>query len=459
MKISLHWTVLLGVALALAPASAAGSESDSANQPGLGIGGAVSTDDRVSTDSNPQVTFQEYRLELQADAKPTDSARFHGEAWIRSPGISTSVTSANDLFSVGSVAPVTVDLREAYFELSGFLFENVDLKIGRQRIAWGTADKLNPTDNVNPLDLSDPWDFGRHLGSDGAQLTVWAGGLQITGLAVALFTPAVLPQGEWASALMSTAVQAPPGMTLGSVSTSVRLPGLTFADSVTAGLRVKGNLLGYDLSLSYLYGRQTLPFIDNVTVTPAGLPVANVNAELVYPREHIFGADMAGSILGVGVWAEAAVFLPEKVILTTDLRALSMGVIQSTALDNMPYLKYVLGADYSFPGNVYLNGQFLHGLFNEAGAENLEDYFSVDLEWRLFDEKLKLTPLSLLVEVKDWSDVANNYAILAAPSLTIHPMDNAELVIGLHWIQATSSTTYGVLSGRNEVFAHARYSF
>jgi hypothetical protein len=38
-------------------------------------------------------------------------------------------------------------------------------------------------------------------------------------------------------------------------------------------------------------------------------------------------------------------------------------------------------------------------------------------------------------------------------------MDNAELVIGFHWIQASSSTTYGVLSGHNEVFAHARYSF
>lgn len=426
---------------------------------GIALGGAASTDDRVSTQTDPQLTFQEYRLEISADAKPSDTTKFHGEAWIRSAGLSPSVTSANSLFSVGGVAPVSLDLREAYFELNGFIFDNVDLKIGRQRIAWGTADKLNPTDNVNALDLSDPWDFGRHLGSDGVQLSVYAGGIQVTGLAVAQFTPAVLPTGQWANALMPSAVQVPAGLTLGSVTTNVQLPGLSIADSVTAGLRVKGNLLGYDLSVSYLYGRQSLPVVDNVVITSPGLPVVNAAAQLVYPREHVFGADLAGSILGVGVWAEAAVFLPSKVTLTRDASALGMPVSQSTALDSTPYVKYVVGGDYTFPGNVYLNGQFVHGLFQEAGAGNLEDYFSVSLEWRLFDEKLKLTPLSFLFEVKDWSDIPDNYALLAAPSITIHPMDNAELVIGFHWIRATSSTVFGALSGQNEVFAHARYSF
>ncbi len=128
-------------------------------------------------------------------------------------------------------------------------------------------------------------------------------------------------------------------------------------------------------------------------------------------------------------------------------------------LDSTPYLKYVVGGDYTFPGNVYLNAQFVHGLFQEAGAGNLNDYFSVNLDWRLFDDKVKLTPLSFLFEVGNWSDIPHNYAILAAPSITIHPMDNAELAIGFHWIQATSSTVFGALSGQNEVFAHARYSF
>jgi hypothetical protein len=452
MKISAAFLFLL--ALFLGPIGWAQQASP------LSLGGAASTDDRVSTDTDPQLTFQEYRLEFLADARPSDSAKLHAEAWIRSAGLSpASLPSTASLFSAGSTSPVSLDLREAYFELNGFIFSNVDLKVGRQRIAWGTADNLNPTDNVNALDLSDPWDFGRHLGSDGVQLTVYAGDVQFTGVAVAQFTPAVLPTGPWASALMPSAVQMPAGLTLGTVTTNVTLPGLSLADSINAGVRIKGNLLGYDLSVSYLYGRQSLPMVDNVTLTSTGLPVVNAAVDLVYPRQHVFGADLAGSVFGIGVWAEAAVFLPEKITYTQDSSALGGSVLQTTALDGAPYLKYVVGGDYTFRGNVYLNAQFVHGLFQEAGAANLHDYFSLNLDWRLFDDKLKLTPLSFLFEVGNWSDIPNNYALLAAPSITIHPMDNAEFSIGFHWIQAASSTVFGALSGKNELFAHARYSF
>ena len=133
---------------------------------------------------------------------------------------------------------------------------------------------------------------------DAAQLNVYAGGVQMTVLAVAQFTPAVLPSGQWASALMPSSLQAPPGMTLGSVSSTVSLPGPSIADSLTAGLRVKGNLLGCDLSASYLYGRQSLPVVDRIVITSPGMPVVNVATDLVYPREHVFGADLAASFSG-----------------------------------------------------------------------------------------------------------------------------------------------------------------
>ncbi|HUI70087.1 MAG TPA: hypothetical protein VL354_06170 [Spirochaetia bacterium] len=68
-------------------------------------------------------------------------------------------------------------------------------------------------------------------------------------------------------------------------------------------------------------------------------------------------------------------------------------------------------------------------------------------------------PLSFIFEVANWSDIPHNYAIIAAPSIRIYPLDNAELAVGFHWIQATSSTAFSALSGQNEVFAHARYSF
>jgi hypothetical protein len=448
------------LALGAGPLAWAQQQADGSARAGISLGGAVSTDDRISTQANPQLTFEAYRLELTADARPTEAARFHAETWVRSAGLlPSSLGSTASLFSTGGAAPVSLDLREAWFELKGFLFDSVDLKVGRQRISWGTADTLNVTDNVNPLDLGDPWDFGRHLGSDGVQLNVYAGGIQVTALAVAQFAPAVLPTGQWAAALMPSSLQAPPGMTIGSVSTTVSLPGAAIADSITAGLKVKGNLLGVDLSASYLYGRLGLPVVDRIVITTPGLPVVDVATNLVYPREHIFGADLAASIFGIGLWAEAAVFLPTEVTLTTDTTGIGGGVAASTALAATPYVKYVVGADYTFPGNVYLNGQFIHGLFQEAGDGNLHDYLSVGLQWRLFEEKVTLSPLGVIFEVGNWRDIPGSYAVMAAPSVSFRPLDNAELVVGVHWIQAAASSAFGGLSGQNEVFAHARYSF
>jgi hypothetical protein len=439
-------------------AAAADSLDTGSPSPALSIGGAVVTDGRFTTTPNPQVSYQEYRLNLAADARPTQQATFHAEAWLLTTGISSNITSSSDLFNLQNVVPLTLDLREAYFELKGFLLDSVDLKVGRQRIAWGTADRLNPTDNVNPYDLRDPWDFGRHLGSDGAQLSVYAGGLRLTGLVIGTFRPAVLPQGAWATALAPAASGVPSGVTVGTSTVSVSLPGASLLDSMTAGLKVKGSLLGWDLSASYLYGRQSLPAY-SINVTMTSPTTANVATSLVYPREHVFGADLAGSIFGIGVWGEAAVFLPERVTQITDLTALGMGTQVSTVLDSAPYVKATVGADYTFPGDVYLNLQYLHGLFNEAGVSALQDYFAVGFEWKLFDGKLTLSPLSGMVEIRNWNDLAGSSAVIASPSFTVRPVDNAEIVIGLHWVQGGSGSTYGVLHDANEVFAQARYSF
>ena len=426
---------------------------------GIRIGGQVRTDDRVSAESTPQMNYQEYRLDLTTEARPSDKARFFADAWVRSSGVSSNVSSSADLFNMGSGSPLNLVLREAYFEINGFIFDNVDVKIGRQRIAWGTADKLNPTDNVNPYDLEDIWDFGRHLGSDGVQLSVYAGDIQFTGVVIPVFTPAVLPAGDWAAALMPASMQMPPGFTAAATNADISLPSVSLAQSLTAGIKVKGSILGYDVSLSYLYARDSLPLVDNVVVTPVSASSVSVSTNLLYPREHIFGADLAGSLLSVGVWAEAALYLPEKVMLTTDTTLLGGGLQESVALDSSPYVKFVLGGDYTFTGNVYLNVQYVHGFFQERGWDNLEDYFVFGLDWKLFDDKLKISPLGVVVEIKDWGDIPNNYAILAAPSISIFPIDNAELIMGVHLIQGAANTTFRKLTHNNEVFLQARYSF
>ena len=130
----------------------------------LRIYGEFFTDQRFLLEDPYDWVWNENRLSLKLDKRFSGKSKFHTEVWIRNFGL-PKVYSASDLYNKGIIDPIDIEIREAYLELYGFLFKNLDVKIGRQRISWGTADRLNPTDNLNPYDLEDILDFGRHRGS------------------------------------------------------------------------------------------------------------------------------------------------------------------------------------------------------------------------------------------------------------------------------------------------------
>ena len=145
----------------------------SAKAEDVDIGGYVLTDWRVGT-SDGQLLWNENRLNLEIDANPADNAHVFAQVWIRGFG-GTMAESTRDLMGPDKrkLNPWDLILREAYVDLYEFLSPNLDLRIGRQRIAWGTADKINPTDNINPDDLEDIWDFGRHIPTTSMQATYY----------------------------------------------------------------------------------------------------------------------------------------------------------------------------------------------------------------------------------------------------------------------------------------------
>ncbi|MBF0442579.1 MAG: hypothetical protein HQK54_11790, partial [Oligoflexales bacterium] len=327
-------------------ALASGEEGQPARD--VKIGGYIGTDNRAGL-KDKNIPFHEYRLDMKTEAKQGDKARFYGEAWLRNMGLS-GVKKSDDLTDKDKVSPYNLDVREAYGDLYGFLSDNIDLRVGRQRIAWGTADRISPTDNLNPLDLEDIWDFGRHLGSDAIKATYYKNDFSLSVVYIPIFTPAVLPRGNYAMAL-APQMAAPAGLSVQTRSDTVVLPENDISHASSVGLKLaEKNFMGLDLSLSYVHTRDSLPMVESVALSPAGTSPAAVNlaGRLIYPRMNILGADLAGSISSVGVWMEAATFFPEKVTLVTDLSALGMGTSEETVLPGRPYTKYVVGADYSF---------------------------------------------------------------------------------------------------------------
>ncbi|MCD6091325.1 MAG: hypothetical protein J7J72_07475, partial [Bacteroidales bacterium] len=331
---------------------------------------------------------------------------------------------------------------------------------------WGTADKLNPTDNLNPYDLEDILDFGRHRGSDAISFDYYFNSeFSLQGVYIPFFEPANMPVGIFSNALTPN-MELPQGMTLMGFSDNVNMPKYNLEESSTAGLKFKGFAQGFDFSLSYIWGRDGMPVSTYNTFTPVNLTGGvSISSDLSFYRTHIFGADLAGNIGGVGVWAEAAAFLPEnEVIMTNDLSAFypssPVPVTQdSTVLKKEAYLKFVIGADYNFANGTYLNIQYLHGFMNERGRDNLNDYFFVQLERKFFDDKLKLVPLAGGFIVSDWNDLENNYALVYVPKISYMATDNAEITLSTALFYGKGDNMFANLSDYNMIMLKVKYSF
>lgn len=403
------------------------------------INGYFQTDNSYRLEDDYQSYWYEYRLDLKAQAETGKKTRLYTDLWIRS-------------FKYGE-DDCNFDLREAYLDWYGFISEKADLRIGRQRIAWGVGDKLNPTDNLDPDDLENMWDFGRHLESDAVKIACYPRDYIITGVVIPKFKPAVLPADDWVSWVEPP--QLPLGTTLGNQTTNKITPSNNLENTIY-GIKIAKNFWGYDFSMSYIRGRDDLPVARKVELTP-GPGGINITSELIYPKTDILGFDLSGAIGNVGVWAEAAIFYPEEVILVTDLTSLGMGLQESVALDDDPYVKYLIGMDYTFSNGQYLNVQYLHGFPYERG-DDLEDYLVFRLESKFKNEKL-IIPLNLCYEVKDTGDLKNNSAVVFAPELVYRPGNDTEYTLGVRLIDGADNTTFGRMKNDDHIYFKFKYSF
>jgi hypothetical protein len=275
-----------------------------------------------------------------------------------------------------------------------------------------------------------------------------------------------MPIGIFANALNPN-MELPDGMVLKSFSDSILMPRYNLGESSSAGFKFKGFAKGVDFSASYVWGYDGLPFATKNIFTPVDMTGGiNINSQLSFARTHIIGADLATSIAGVGFWAEAAAFIPEKdVVMTNDLSAFypmsPVPVTQdSLILDKTkPYIKFVLGGDYNFSDGSYLNLQYMHGFIHERGAENLNDYFFLRYEKKFFNEKLKVAPIGGGFIVADWEKVTDNYAIVYMPEIEYQATPNAVITISPIFFDGKGEGLFSQLKDYDMLMFKMKYSF
>lgn len=454
-------------------------------QESLQIRGSIFTDNRVFTQSNLPWSWNENRLDVQLEQKLEGKARVMADVWLRNFG-----------YPVGSVTIIDPEVREAYIEVYDFLIKGLDLRAGRQRIKWGTADKINPTDVINPYDAEDIWDFGRHLGSEAIDLKYYRNKWRFEAVWVPYFRKARLPLGEMKDVFMNygnipsgilvnvsdTLPLLPFGLHVNRFSLSDKLPTSDLSRSGSWSFKAGLQIFGFDFSLSYQYIRDGFPLpastkigIDSIDMIFPFNAYLNTTTTLVYPRFHVAGLDLAGSIGNIGIWFEAAAFFPQDKIIHTivepdmksfvlenyglDLDIQTPVFPDNTVLNKKPYVQYVAGADYTFREGTYVNFQFAHGFFHERGRDNLNDYFLFRAEKSILDGKLKLALLGGGVAVSDWKALSDNYGFIYTPEIAYRPNDNTEISLGARLINARGKGFLPSLEGKDEVFIKITYNF
>lgn len=420
---------------------------------GLEWKGYFQTETRFSLQDNPELTWQETNLRLQPEVN-TNNARFYGEFSLRAPGIPFGLPEESSASN-----QVLLELEEAYLDLYATPWQQVDLRIGKQLIPWGTGYLLNPTNNLNPEDLRDLFTFGRYLGSNALKATSYLGEVTLTGIYIPTFAPAALPESPRFQPLFHSELPALPFET-NKYITEIP-PAKLLKESSSWGLRLEKSILDCDFSVSYVDGRYTLP-VPKISLSPdqAAPDKVDLLCKLIYPRRKIVGFDLAGAYGGLGFWGEVAVFFPEEVKTISDLSALSAlgaGEIEFTTLEDTPYTKYLIGFDYSI-NDFYFNSQYLHGFPQERGAKELSNYLVSCLEFTLHDGKIKI-PFNTCLEVKDFSKFSDTYAFILSPEICYYPEINTEIILSLRLIDGKPETTLGKMKDLDEIGLKVKYSF
>jgi len=448
----------------------AGSFAQSSGQ--LNIYGNLTTNQRLLI-SGGQWFWNENRLTLDLEKTITGNTKFYSELWLRNIGL-PQAESPYSLADLNSTDPFSLVIRQAYATAYGLIGGKLDLTVGKQIFSWGTADRFNPTNNLSPYDYEDLLDFGRKCGVFAIKADFYINSDNyVEAVFEPFFRPVQLPYGQFAQLLSAgDTMQLPQNVTLAGTSEQLIMPPATLKDNFSAGVRFKGFLAGFDYSLSYVYGYDQAP-VQSQTVIDLALTSAvymtfdaNVSTDMNFYRNHILGADLAGNIGGVGVWAEAALFIPKDDVVwqitTVYPQALNMPDQTTDSVlfpKDKPYVKYVLGADYTFGNGIYLNTQFIHGFTYERWQGNLNDYLFVRAEKSFFNDKLKLAPLSGGIMVSDWQDVKNNYAIAWFPQITYTPADNFELTLSTGIFNGKGKGLFASLDDYNLMMFSMKYSF
>ncbi len=361
-------------------------------------------------------------LWLHAASQLAPAVSLSLDGWVRN----------DDLFQADATSG---KFREGYLDLG---VGPIDLRIGKQIIAWGRADSINPTDNLTPTDLTllVPEDTDRRSGTTGIVASYHRGGVSVTGVWLPTFEPDVIP------------IQRPPPPFI----LREREP----SDPVSQwALKVERTGGRADWSISYYDGFDLRPDLEISDVGLSGITLA-----LTHHRIRVIGADVAATWGPYGLRGEAAYTFTEH--SGTRLQVKS------------PFFFLVVGGDRTFPGNLNVNLQYILRVITDYRspvdvADPVER--AVATEQALINAQLDQSQHSISLRVgKKWLNDTLEGEVAAVVSLTrldyvLRPKityavtDRLKVTVGADVFRGAVRSFFGRLRDTSTAYAELRWDF
>jgi hypothetical protein len=366
-----------------------------------------------------------------------------GMIWLKStrqvsPRVALLLEGWAALRGPASNGDVTGELREAFVDLR---FGHLDVRVGRQIVAWGRADGVNPTDNLTGEDLTllTPEDDDRRLGTTALRASYYLGDVSFAGF--------------WLPEFRGHRFPVPPAAGMTFIRERPEWPGDQWA------LRVEQTGRDVDWSVSYFRGRDLTPDL-GARLAPA-MSDRVVTVSLSHHRVSVVGADLAANVGRIGLRAEGAYVDTED-------------TSRRDPFTKNPFLFIVVGGDRTFREYLNLNVQYLYRFVRDdrATAEGLSPTEAgiVELQRILNSQTRRVqhgasfrVAYKWLRETLEGECAAVGFfgpdGLALRPKIAYTVSDSWKFVLGAELYRGQSSSLFDLLRPNSTAYVEARWSF
>lgn len=330
-----------------------------------------------------------------------------------------------------------VSFIEAYL---GWRNESMRVRLGKQIVAWGRTDGINPTDNLTPRDyvVLLPFEEDQRFGTRALNVDGFLGDDHTLSLFITpFFAPSKIP------------------LPIRDANFVDQQPHKRLAEG-ELGVRFSKAGGAFDWSLSYFHGYNLFPELRPVDFM-AGRPAFALH----YARMNVLGADFSTNVGRYGLRGELAYFR------MTDRDSVD-------PLSRKSNWYYVIGGDRTFDGSLNVNLQLFGRVVQEfqdphsvadpslrslavldAILGGQQDRFSHGMTARIsktwLNDMLRAELLSVLhFTRRNW---------YLRPLVSYDASDNVKLSVGANLYSGGDDTFFGRLRKDSGLFAELRYAF